>query len=91
LVVLFGRKQHEQDFASPFTLDNSVRGRSAAVFNFSSEKFPLLCDGSFYRPLRPLSIEPPPGQVHRYEFIVGATINNGEVTFGHDPEMDVEL
>jgi hypothetical protein len=93
LSVLFGRKRGNQRFASPFTLNNAASGTSCAVFDTNYDA-PQLSDGSWFWPLRPLSIAPGnSGLVYRFDFLVGATVVVGGVatTFGHDPEMDVQM
>jgi hypothetical protein len=83
--VTFGRKP------GPFTTDGTATAPVAAVFTFPDATVPTGQIG-WYFPLNPLVAAPAnPGMLHRYEFTVGAILNDGDSTYGHDPEMDVSL
>lgn len=93
LTVVFGRLRRNSTVASPFTLTQAPGGAVCAVFdsNFDGPA----PDGSWCWKLGPIVNFPnSQGQAQKYEFVVGITVvlSTGQwLTFGHDPEMDVEF
>jgi hypothetical protein len=91
-VVTFGREPRAaQHFASPFTMDNTPTGPVCAVFDFADSTLPSGRVG-WYFPLKPIALAPSVAScVDRYEFTVGAIYQDGQSTYGLDPQMDVTL
>jgi len=93
LSVVFGRLRRNSTVASPFTLNQTAGGAVCTVFdsNFDAAS----PDGSWCWKLGPVVNFPAvQNAARKYEFVVGATVvlaNGTWLTFGHDPEMDVEF
>jgi hypothetical protein len=90
LTVVFGRPHgapQGQALRAPFTLRANV---CCAVFDYSNTG-PNQNDGSWMYQLATVTDAPIANQIHKYGFIVGATVWTAGVafTFGHDPDMDV--
>jgi len=98
--VVFGREPRAyQPYASPFTLNWGTSNLVCTVFSTvayatgSRTDFPPPNSGSaWFTDLGPIANAPlessGPLSQH-YDFTVGASVNGGAVTYGHDPEMDV--
>ena len=93
--IVFGKRDTNQAFASPFTLDDKVGGPSCTMFT-SEFLSAQLMDGSWYFPLRSIAVAPSSGGlVYSFGFIAAAMVADGDgatmklYSFSHDPRMDV--
>lgn len=92
LTVVFGRLNRGSNVATPFTLNQQSGGAACTVF--ASDYNAAAADGSWVWKLGPVVTFPAQSNgANKYEFVVGITVvqpNGTVLTFGHDPEMDVE-
>ena len=91
LVVSFGRPvRATQDYASPFTHDDSDTGRAVTAFVLDGQG----AGPAWFFPLKKIARwSTEENLTHRYEFSVGLIVKTsaGEYHYGEDPEMDIAL